>query len=242
METIDIHMEPREAGGRQKAKRLRREGRLPGIFYGPRVDAIPLEINMKEFSTRVVGLEGSHLIRIKSDSPLLADKVALLKEMQFHPVTGKVLHADLYEVDLSVKIQVKIPLHFVGKAEGVVRGGILQPVVREIEVECLPMEIPEYINVEVTSLDIGDSLHFTDLSIPEGVDPIYETNFTVVTVVPPTVEEAPAVEAPVAAVEGVEAAAQPGEKEVEGAEEEKKEDKREERREEKREEKRGSKS
>lgn len=239
METIEIHMEPREAGGRQKAKKLRREGRLPGIFYGPKVEAIPLEINMKEFSTRVVGLEGSHLIRIKSESSLLADKVALLKEMQFHPVTGTVLHADLYEVDLSVKIQVKIPLHFVGKAQGVVRGGILQPIVREIEVECLPMEIPEYINVEVSALDIGDSLHVTDLSIPAGVDPINETNFTLVTVVPPTIEEAPVVEAPAAAVEGVEAAAtQPGEKEVEGAEEEKKEDKREERREEKR----GSKS
>lgn len=223
METIEIHMEPRETDGKQKAKRLRREGRLPGIFYGPKAHPISLQVDMKEFVTRVGGLEGSHLIRIKSASPLLADKVALLKEMQFHPITGRVIHADFYEVDLTEKIQVNIPLHFVGKAVGVVRGGILQPIVREIEVECLPMDIPEYINVEVSSLDIGDALHVTDLSIPAGVVPIYETNLTLVTVVPPTVEEVPAAAAPVAAevAEGAEVA--PGEKEEkeEGEEDEK---------------------
>lgn len=221
METIEIHMEPREADGTQTAKRLRREGKLPGIFYGPKSQPVSLQVDAKEFVTRVGGLEGSHLIRIKSASPLLADKVALLKEMQFHPVTGNVLHADFYEVDLTERIQVKIPLHFVGKAAGVVRGGILQPVVREIEVECLPMDIPEYVNVEVSSLDIGDALHVTDLLIPTGVAPVYETDFTVVTVVPPTVEEAPAAEVP-AAVEMAEAAeVAPGEKEEKGEEEEK---------------------
>jgi large subunit ribosomal protein L25 len=214
-----MQMEPREAGGKERAKKLRRIGKLPGIFYGPKTQTIALEVNMKDFVTRVGGLEGSHLIRIKSESPLLADKVALLKEMQFHPVTGKVLHADFYEVDLTVKIQVRIPLHFVGKAAGVVRGGILQPVVREIEVECLPMDIPEYVNVEVSSLDIGDALHVTDLLVPPGVEPIYESNFTVVTVVPPTVEEAPAAapaEAAVAAEAAEAATGEAEEKEEEG--------------------------
>jgi large subunit ribosomal protein L25 len=219
LETIEMQMEPREAGGKERAKKLRRIGKLPGIFYGPKTQTIALEVNMKDFVTRVGGLEGSHLIRIKSESPLLADKVALLKEMQFHPVTGKVLHADFYEVDLTVKIQVRIPLHFVGKAAGVVRGGILQPVVREIEVECLPMDIPEYVNVEVSSLDIGDALHVTDLLVPPGVEPIYESNFTVVTVVPPTVEEAPAAapaEAAVAAEAAEAATGEAEEKEEEG--------------------------
>ena len=151
-------------------------------------------------------MEGSHLIRIKSESPLLADKVALVKELQFHPVTGEVLHADFYEVDLSAKIRVKVPLHFVGKAAGVVRGGILQPIVREVEVECLPMDIPEFFNVEVSELDIGDSLHVTGLAMPEGVVAASESDLTLVTVVPPSIEEAPTpVEAPVVAVEGAEA-------------------------------------
>ncbi len=220
METVEIQIEPREPGNKGKVKELRRQGKLPGVFYGPKAQPVPLELDRKEFLSRVADLEGSHLIRIKSVSPLLANKVALVKEMQFHPVTGEVLHADFYEVDLAAKIRVKVPLHFVGKAEGVVRGGILQPVVREVEVECLPIDIPEYFNVEVTSLDIGHSLHIKDLPMPESVTAIYESNFTLVTVVPPTVEEAPAAEAPVAVAEGVEApAAAPEEqKKEEGSE------------------------
>jgi large subunit ribosomal protein L25 len=220
LETVEIRVEPRESGKTQKAKRLRREGKLPGVFYGPKTNPVPLELNKSEFLSRVVDLEGSHLIRIKSESALLANKVALVKEMQFHPITGDVIHADFYEVDLAAKISVKVPLHFVGKAAGVVRGGILQPVVREVEVECLPMDIPEYFEVDVSPLDIGYSLHVSDLKIPEGVVSTHETNLTLVTVVPPTVEEVPAAEAaPVAAVEGEEA--QPAvaeEKKEEGSE------------------------
>lgn len=207
METVEIQIEPRATGTKAKAKQLRRQDKLPGVFYGPKAQPVPLELNKKDFLSRVADLEGSHLIRIKSSSPLLADKVALVKEMQFHPVTGELLHADFYEVDLSARIRVKVPLHFVGKAEGVVRGGILQPVVREVEVECLPMDIPEYFDVEVTSLDIGHSLHIKDLAVPEGVAAVYDSNFTLVTVVPPTVEEAPVAEAAPVAVEGAEAVA-----------------------------------
>ena len=217
METVEIQIEPRDSGSKGKVKQLRRQGKLPGVFYGPKAQTVPLELDRKEFLSRVADLEGSRLIRIKSASPLLADRVALVKELQFHPVTGEVIHADFYEVDLTAKIRVKVPLHFVGKAEGVVRGGILQPVVREVEVECLPMDIPEYFNVEVSALDIGHSLHITDLPMREGVVAVYETNFTLVTVVPPTVEEAPAAEAaPAVVVEGAEApAAAPEEKKKE---------------------------
>ena len=109
-----------------------------------------MELDKKDFSSRVAGLEGSHLVRLKSASATLAEKVALVKDMQFHPISGDVIHADFYEVDLTAKIQVHVPLHFVGKAVGVVRGGILQPIVREIEVECLPLDIPEFFNVDVT--------------------------------------------------------------------------------------------
>jgi large subunit ribosomal protein L25 len=206
LETIEIQVEPRDAGTKGAVKRLRRDGKVPGVFYGPTTPPVLLAVDRKQFSTRVADLEGSHLIRIKSASPLLAEKVALVKETQLHPVTGEVLHADLYEVDLNAKIQVNVPLHFVGKAVGVVRGGILQPIVREVEVECLPMAIPEYLTVEVSELDIGDSLHVTNLAMPEGVVAISEAGLTLVTVVPPSIEEAPTVEAPVAVVEGAEAA------------------------------------
>ena len=206
METLEIQADAREAGGKRKARRLRRGGKIPGILYGPKTQAIALEMDSKDFSSRVAGLEGSHLVRLKSKSNALAEKVALVKEVQYHPITGDVVHTDLYEVDLTARIQVRVPLHFVGKAEGVVRGGILQPVVREVEVECLPLDIPEFFNVEVSGLDIGDSVHIEDLTMPTGVTAIYESNFALVTVVPPTVEEAPAA-APAAAEAAVAAPA-----------------------------------
>ena len=203
METLEIQAEAREVGNKRQARRLRRAGKIPGVLYGPKTPPVPLELNKREFSTRVAGLEGSHLVRLKSGSAALAAKVALVKEMQYHPISGDVIHADLYEVDLTARITVHVPLHFVGKAAGVVRGGILQPIVREIEVECLPLDIPEFFNVDVSALDIGDSVHIEELTMPEGVSVIAESNLPLVAVVPPTIEEAPTPAA--APVEGAEA-------------------------------------
>jgi large subunit ribosomal protein L25 len=214
LETLEIQVEAREVGNKRQARRIRRDGKIPGVFYGPKTSPVPLELNKKEFSNRVAGLEGSHLVRLKSASTALADKVALVKEMQYHPITGEVVHTDLYEVDLTARIQVRVPLHFVGKAAGVVRGGILQPIVREIEVECLPLDIPEFFNVEVSALDIGDSIHIEELSMPEGVTVVSESNLALVAVVPPTVEEAPTPTA--APVEGPAVAAEVPEEQKEG--------------------------
>ena len=204
METLEIRVDARDKKRKRDAKRLLRSGKIPGILYGPKTQAIALALDKREFSSRVADLEGSHLVRLKSDSSELADKVALVKDMQHHPISGDVIHTDLYEVDLTAKITVNVPLHFVGKAEGVVRGGILQPIVREIEVECLPLDIPAFFDVDVSALDIGDSVHIEELTMPEGVTAVYESNLALVAVVPPTVEEAPAAAA--APVEGAEVA------------------------------------
>ena len=217
METLEVHVDPRESGSKREARRLRREGKIPGILYGPKTTPVPLKLNKKEFSSRVAGLEGSHLVRLQSESTALANKVALVKEMQFHPITGEVVHTDLYEVDLNARIQVRVPLHFVGKAVGVVRGGILQPIAREIEVECLPLDIPEFFNVDVSGLDIGDSIHIGDLPMPESVKVVDESNFPLVAVVPPTVEEAPTPAG--VAVEGAAVAPEVQEEQKEGGEE-----------------------
>ncbi len=204
METLEIRVDARDKKRKRDAKRLLRSGKIPGILYGPKTEAIALALDKREFSSRVADLEGSHLVRLKSDSSGLADKVALVKDMQHHPISGDVIHTDLYEVDLTAKITVNVPLHFIGKAEGVVRGGILQPIVREIEVECLPLDIPAFFDVDVSALDIGDSVHIEELTMPEGVTAVYESNLALVAVVPPTVEEAPAAAA--APVEGAEVA------------------------------------
>lgn len=198
METLEIQVEARDKQRKRDARRLLRNGKIPAILYGPKTAAVGLALDKKEFSRRVAGLQGSHLVRLKSGAAALAEKVALVKEMQFHPISGDVIHADFYEVDLTAKIQVQVPLHFVGKAVGIARGGILQPIVREIEVECLPLDIPEFFNVDVTALDIGDSVHIEDLQMPEGVASMAEENLALVSVVPPTVEAAPAAATPVA--------------------------------------------
>jgi len=198
LETLEIQVEARDKQRKRDARRLLRNGKIPAILYGPKTAAVGLALDKKEFSRRVAGLQGSHLVRLKSGAAALAEKVALVKDMQFHPISGEVIHADFYEVDLTARIQVHVPLHFVGKAVGIARGGILQPIVREIEVECLPLDIPEFFNVDVTALDIGDSVHIEDLQMPEGVASMAEENLALVSVVPPTVEAAPAAAAPVA--------------------------------------------
>lgn len=200
MEEIALNVEPRDGRGKGPARRLRLSGKIPGVFYGPKSAAVVLAVDGKEFTSRVAHLEGSHLIRFQSPTPALQQKVALLREVQTHPVSGAILHVDFYEVDLTRRLQVTVPLHFVGKAVGIAEGGILQPVLREIEVECLPTDIPQYIEVDVTALAIHDAIHLADLQMPPTVTAIFESNDAVVTVLPPTVEEVKVTEV---AAEGV---------------------------------------
>jgi len=196
LDTLEIQVEARDKQRKRDARRLLRAGKIPAILYGPKTAAVGLALDKKDFSRRVAGLQGSHLVRMKSGAPTLAEKVALVKDMQFHPLSGDVIHADFYEVDLTAKIQVHVPLHFVGKAVGITNGGILQPILREIEVECLPLDIPEFFDVDVSALDIGDSVHLEDLKMPEGVASVAEDNLALVTVVPPTVEATATTAAP----------------------------------------------
>jgi large subunit ribosomal protein L25 len=220
METVEITIERRAGSGKGAARTLRGMGRVPAVVYGPKRNATSVSVDGIEFERRVGHLEGSHLIRLVSSGGAdaeLHERMVLLREMQRHPVTGQVLHADFYEVDLTERLTVSVPLHFTGKAVGVVTGGILQPVMREIEVECLPTEIPEFIEVDVTPLGIHEAIHLGDLRLPEGVQLVGETTQTVVTVLPPTVEAKPAEAAEVApeapAAEGQAPAAEaPGKK------------------------------
>jgi len=204
METVELNAELRSRSGKGPARQMRQQGKVPGVFYGPKRRPAMIAVDAKEFSEKVSALEGSHLIRFCSDAADIGSKVALVKAAQLHPVTGAVLHADFYEVDMTEKLRLRVPLHFTGKAVGVALGGILQPVQRDVEVECLPGDIPEFINVDVSGLDIHDSIHVSGLQAPPGVRVCYETDATLVTVAPPTVEE-------VKVEEGVVAEGAPGE-------------------------------
>jgi large subunit ribosomal protein L25 len=116
-------------------------------------------------------------------------KTVMFKELQLHPVKGTIEHLDLIEVLMDKKVTVEVPVHIVGKSEGVLIGGILQQESRDIKVECLPSQIPDSIDVDVTQLGIGQSLHISDIALPEGLGALDDPNTTVVSIVAPTIEE-----------------------------------------------------
>lgn len=186
METVEVSVESRRVGNKRDAGRLRRDGKLPGVVYGRGTDGVAMQVDHRELSTRVGSLEGSHLLRFKSASDQLDGRLVLVKEVQYHPVTHAVAHIDFYEVDVSRKITVMVGLHFVGRAEGVVQGGVLQPIVRELEVECLPLDIPARLEVDVTSLQIGHGLKAGDLTLPPNVVN-HTPDLSLVSVLAPTV-------------------------------------------------------
>jgi large subunit ribosomal protein L25 len=164
-------------------------------------------VDAKEFEAKVGALEGSHLIRLASPAGDLGGRLVLVKEVQRHPLSRSLLHADLYEVDVNTRLTLRVALHFVGRAAGVENGGILQPIRREVEVRCLPTEIPDFIEVDVTALGIHDALHLSDLKAPASAEIVIETDEAVVSVLPPVVEE---VKVAAASEAGVEAGATPG--------------------------------
>ncbi|HZP45148.1 MAG TPA: 50S ribosomal protein L25 [Candidatus Binataceae bacterium] len=207
METIDLACEKRPTSPKGVVNRLRRQGRVPGIIYGNHREAIPVAVAALDLRKRVDSAAHQRLIRISSEAPELAGKHVIVKELQRTPVDGDILHIDFYEVDLAKPLRVSVQLRFVGRAAGIVDGGILQPLEREIEVECLPLEIPEAIEVDVTPLNVHDVMHVSALKFAGNIKPIFDTDFPVVTVLPPTVAEAPAAAAP---AEGAEAPAAEG--------------------------------
>ena len=202
MEAVEVHVDRRVQGRKGAAKKLRRAGTIPAVFYGPKRTTVAISVQAEEFDQKLKHLEGSHLIRLlhaNGGDKELHEKMTLLREVQRHPVSGEVLHADFYEVDLAERLTVSVPLRFVGKAAGVVTGGILQPILREIQVECLSTEIPEFLEVNVTALNIHEAVHLADLTLPEGVTAVGDSAQPLVTVLPPTVEEVKPAEAAEAA-------------------------------------------
>ena len=178
METLTLEVETREGTGKGPARRARAQGRMPAVFYGAKSEGQNLTVDARDFGRRIANLEGAHLIELRSSTAQLDKRMVLLREVQHHPVTGLPVHADFYEVALDRAIVVRVPLHFEGKAAGVALGGILQPIIREMEVRCLPTAIPEFIAVDVSPLAVHDALHVADLKLPD----------TVVSVLPPTTD------------------------------------------------------
>ena len=219
METVDLACEKREVRPKGLVNRLRREGRVPGVLYGNLSAAMPVAVAAQELNLRVSAAARQRLIRLKSASLELDGKHVILKQVQRTPVKGDILHVDLFEVDLNKTLRVNVPLKFTGRPAGAIDGGILQPLEREVLVECLPLDIPESVEVDVSPLGIHEVLHVSALKFTGNVRPIFDTDYPVVTVLPPTVAEAPAAAAEEAAApaEGAAGAAPAQPQAAEGA-------------------------
>jgi large subunit ribosomal protein L25 len=195
MERPVLSAEIRDEIGKEKARKIRAKGLIPAIFYGPRSQSIPLVVDSKEFAKTLQSEAGENvLIDLRIRKGNQEDrKVVMVKDVQVDPLQGKTLHTDFYEVAMDEMVTVEIPIHLVGKPEGMKMGGILEQIRRVIQIQCLPGDIPKGIDIDVSSLKIGDSIHIQDIQV-EKAKILSETNFTIATVVPPVAEEKKVVE------------------------------------------------
>lgn len=187
MEQQTLKVESREIFGKGACRRIRRSGKLPGVLYGlGNNKAVQVD---PRIVTKILLTEGGHNLVFRLEGEGVTDKRALIKDWQVDPVSRALLHVDLIEIDTSKKVEVTIALNYVGKAAGVAEGGVLNIVERTMEVSCFPDRIPQHIDVDVSALTVGDSIHLNQLVLPEGVVAMNALNPTLVTVVPPAKEE-----------------------------------------------------
>jgi large subunit ribosomal protein L25 len=184
-EQLTLSAETRDRAGKGASRHLRREGRVPAVVYGNNEEALSIHVEEKAL---VRALSGGHFM----NSVVMIDAGAapvrtLPKDVQFHPVTDRPLHVDFLRISEHAKVHVDVPIHFVDedKSKGIKRGGVLNQVRHDLELICDAAEIPEEIVISLAGLDIGDSLHFSAVVLPKGVESaITDRDFTIATIVP----------------------------------------------------------
>ncbi|APV48787.1 50S ribosomal protein L25/general stress protein Ctc [Betaproteobacteria bacterium GR16-43] len=206
---ITVKAEPRSVQGTGASRRLRRESKVPGVLYGAGKDAQAIQLDHKDlwFKLKMEAFHASVL-----DMEVGSEKTqALLRDYQMHPFRPLILHADFQRVDANKKIHMKVPLHFINAeiSPGVkVAGGIVQHVMNELEISCLPKDLPEFIVVDLKDIQAGHSLHLSTITLPAGVEAVgvKGEDPTVATVVIPRVMTADEEAAELAATAAVSAA------------------------------------
>ncbi len=198
MEIREMNVERRQGIGKGQVKKLRRSGIVPAILYGSGTEPLPLAIAPRELR-RVLGAHagGGVLVNLRFPGDRGEARTAIIRDLQYDPVSETLLHVDLQTVSMDKEITVEVSIHVVGEAAGVKeQKGVLAMVQRAVEVACLPALIPERLDVDVTGLRIGDVLTVADLRLPEGVRVLAEPTQALVTVSPPMAEEVAAPAAP----------------------------------------------
>ena len=199
MKSVPLQAYQRSQVRRGEVKKLRATGRIPAVIYGRLAQPQNLELKSKEIADLINRSASENiLVDLAVENDPRAKRLALVQDVQHHPLDGKVLHVDFHEVAEDEKVTVKVPVETVGEAAGVKNsGGVLEHVVFNIKIRSLPKDLPEQIVVDVTSLEIGKAIHLGDLKAPEGVEILGDKHLTVVAVAQPRteVEETAATEA-----------------------------------------------
>jgi large subunit ribosomal protein L25 len=195
-QVLNVEADPREDFGKNASRRLRHAGRIPAVVYGGGGPAIPVTIDPKKIM-EILQSEFGHNALFTLDIRGKAPARVMLREWQVDPIHGDLLHVDMVRVARDAMLKVKVPIHVTGEAKGVkVQGGIFEFVLREVEVECLPDDIPDHITIDVTELTIGRNLRVADLPLGERVKALTDANRVVAHVVAlKAEEEKPAAEA-----------------------------------------------
>lgn len=206
METTTLQAEVRASRGKGPARRLRAQGRLPGVFYGPGVEPTPLTLSPKELERALRGERGRNVVFKLSVGG--EELLAMVKDLTTDPVTQELLHVDLYRVFEDRELEVEVPFHTYGRAAGVVQGGVLNITRRTLPLRTTPARIPVSIDADVTSLGMKDTIAVEDIELPEGVVCTLPPKLTLAIVLEPRKvvalpgEEAPEGAEPAAAAEG----------------------------------------
>jgi len=197
MNKISLSVEQRVETGKGPARRLRVTGRVPAVLYGKKTEPRKLSVDVREFRKAMEEGGRNPLLDLKvtENGEIVATRVAVLKERQMRPVDGSLVHLDFLEVLMDEPIEVTVPIEFEGKPVGIDKGGMFQPVTRELRVMCLPDDIPSSITVDVSGLDIGDSLHIGAITLPKGVSAVQDAGVSLASVATPMKEEVPVEEA-----------------------------------------------
>lgn len=204
--TDTIEVRTRADSGKGAAHKARKAGNVPAIVYGPGTEPRFLSLDPRKFNLQRQQFGLSHIFDVKLEGEAASFK-ALIREVQINPLTQETLHVDLYALDMAKPIRIDVHLELEGKPAGLLEGGILQQVMRRIEIECLPSAIPEKVTVDVSSLTIGQSVKAAEVKLPAGVKIIGRLDQAVATMMAPQEEEAAPTPAEAAAAAGTEGAA-----------------------------------
>lgn len=190
MELIELKTNIRTSIGNGPARVLRRNKQIPAVLYGMGTETVLLSVDISDLEQVLKESSASQLLlNLVIQNGKTYTKTVMIKELQIHPVSRDFLHVDFYEIVMDRKIKVNIPVVTRGKSEGVEQGGMLQIIRRELEVLCLPFEIPEQIEIDITNLEIGDSVHVNDISLEGNAEIQADVNFTMLTILSPTAED-----------------------------------------------------